>query len=137
MRTKNHVDLMGNTGKEVTARTIPASGAAVTSFSIATNERYKDQNGDWKTTKDWHNIVTYDRNAEIAGEYLKPGDPVRVIGRLHTRSWDDHGQKRYRTEVIVSEIYLLGAKDAPQAQAPGEDQGEYDGAAVYDEAHVE
>jgi single-strand DNA-binding protein len=136
MRTKNHVDLMGNTGKEVTAR-FTGGGVPVTTFSIATNERFKDQKGVWQITTEWSNIVTYKRNAEIAGEFLRPGDPVRVVGKLKTRSWDDHGQKRYRTEVVAYEIYLLGAKDTPQAQAPGEDQGEYDDAPIDDSAPVE
>jgi single-strand DNA-binding protein len=108
-RSVNKVILIGNLGKDPEVKYTP-SGTAVAKFSLATNERYKDKSGEWQDRTEWHNIVAWQRTAEIAGEYLKKGRSVYIEGRLQTRSWDDKetGQKKYMTEIVVSDLVLLG-----------------------------
>lgn len=119
MKTKNYVDLMGNVGKEVETRYTP-NQLAVTTFSIATDERVKK--GDkYETRTEWTNIVAFGKVAEIAGEYVKAGDPIRVIGRLRTESWKDKDsdKKMYRTRVVVDELFFL-APNVKQTYAAAE-----------------
>jgi single-strand DNA-binding protein len=84
----------------------------VAKITIATNERFKDKAGEWQDRTEWHNVVLWQRLAEIAGEYLKKGGKVYIEGRLQTRSWDDKtsGQKKYMTEVVASDLILLGGR---------------------------
>jgi single-strand DNA-binding protein len=84
----------------------------VAKLTIATNERFKDKSGEWQDRTEWHNVVLWQRLAEIAGEYLKKGGKVYIEGRLQTRSWDDKtsGQKKYMTEVVASDLILLGGR---------------------------
>jgi single-strand DNA-binding protein len=107
----NKVILVGNLGKDPETRYMP-SGKAVTNFSIATSESWKDkQTGEQKEQTEWHNIVMYDRLAEIAAEYLRKGSQVYVEGRLRTRKWQDkEGRDRYTTEIIANEMQMLGAR---------------------------
>ena len=88
-------------------------------FSIATNERYKDKEGNWQDRTEWHNIVTWQRLAEIASQYLKKGSQVYIEGRLQTRSWDDKqtNQKKYMTEIIANDLVLLGGRPEGEAAA--------------------
>ncbi len=108
-KSVNKVILVGHLGKDPELKYTP-SGTAVASFSIATSERFKDKEGNWQDRTEWHNIVFWQRLAEIAGEYLKKGRLVYIEGRLQTRSWDDKntGEKKYRTEIVGSELVLLG-----------------------------
>ena len=108
-KSVNKVILLGNLGKDPEVKYTP-SGVAVARFTLATNERYKDKEGNWQDKTEWHNLVAFQRTAEIAGEYLKKGRSVYVEGRLQTSSWDDKesGQKKYRTEIIVNDLVLLG-----------------------------
>jgi len=110
-KSVNKVILIGNLGKDPEIKYTP-SGTAVAKFSLATNERFKDKAGEWQDRTEWHNVVLWQRLAEIAGEYLKKGGKVYIEGRLQTRSWDDKtsGQKKYMTEVVASDIILLGGK---------------------------
>ena len=88
-------------------------GTPVAKLTIATNERFKDKAGEWQDRTEWHNVVLWrKRLAEIAGEYLKKGGKVYIGGRLQTRSWDDKtsGQKKYMTEVVASDLILLGGR---------------------------
>jgi single-strand DNA-binding protein len=104
----NKVILIGNLGKDPELRYTPG-GSAVTNFPIATNERWKDKNGQPQERTEWHNIVLWGRLAEIANEYLKKGSPVYIEGRLQTRSWEDRdGNKRYTTEVVGNQMQMLG-----------------------------
>src|ERR1700761_7977019 len=82
----------------------------VARLTLATNERYKDKEGNWQDRTEWHNLVAFQRTAEIAGEYLKKGRTVYIEGSLRTNSWDDKesGQKKYSTEIIVQHLGLLG-----------------------------
>jgi single-strand DNA-binding protein len=119
-RSVNKVILIGNLGKDPEVKYTP-SGAAVAKFSLATNERYKDKSGEWQDRTEWHNIVAWQRTAEIAGEYLKKGRTVYVEGRLQTRSWDDKetGQKKYMTEIVVSDLVLLGGRGESSDEGGG------------------
>src|SRR5205814_10560597 len=80
--------------------------------SDLTTERYKDKEGNWQDRTEWHNIVAWQRLAEIVGEYLKKGNKVYVEGAIRTNSWDDResGQKKYRTEIIANDLVLLGGR---------------------------
>jgi len=122
MASVNKAILIGNLGADPELRYTPG-GAAVASFSLATTEKYKNKDGELQERTDWHNIVCWGRQAEIANEYLKKGSPVYIEGRIQTRSYDDKdGIKRYRTEIITRQMQLLGGRQssAPpsQGQAP-------------------
>ena len=110
-KSVNKVILVGHLGKDPEVKYTP-SGTPVAKFSLATNERYKDKDGNWQDRTEWHNITAWQRTAEIAGEYLKKGSQVYIEGRLRTDSWDDKntGEKKYRTEIIVNDISLLSGR---------------------------
>jgi single-strand DNA-binding protein len=109
-KSLNRVQLIGNLGKDPEVKYTP-KGTPVAKLTIATNERFKDKAGEWQDRAEWHNVVLWQRLAEIAGEYLKKGGKVYIEGRLETRSWDDKqtGQKKYMTEVIATDLILLGS----------------------------
>jgi single-strand DNA-binding protein len=119
--TVNKVILIGRLGKDPEMR-YTASGTAVVNFSMATNHFTKDQDGNNSDTTEWHQVVAFGRTAEVASEYLNKGKLVYIEGRLQTRSWDDqNGQKRYKTEVVCSNLQLLGSRaesEAPPAEQP-------------------
>src|SRR5690348_12294171 len=119
-KSVNKVILIGNLGKDPEVKYTP-QGTAVAKITLATNERYKDKGGEWQDRTEWHNVVLWQRQAEIAGEYLKKGSKVYVEGRLQTRSWDDKqtNQKKYMTEVVASDLILLGGR--------GEGGGDFSG----------
>ena len=124
-KSVNKVILIGTLGKDPELKYTP-QGTAVTKFSMATNENYKDkQSGEWKERTDWHNIVCWQRTAEVAAEYLKKGRQVYIEGRLTTRSWDDKesGQKKYMTEVVVNDLVLLGSKGGGSGSGDSESGG--------------
>jgi len=112
-RSLNKVMLIGNLGKDPEL-SYTASGVAVAKFSIATNERWKDQEGNFQERTEWHNIVAWRKLAEICGQYLKKGSKVYIEGKLQTRSWDDKttGVKRYATEVVADDLIMLDSKGA-------------------------
>jgi single-strand DNA-binding protein len=108
--TVNKVIIVGRLGKDPDLRYSP-SGTAIASFSVATNHSFKNEGGDWSDKTEWHNVVTFARSAEFAGEYLKKGRLVYIEGRLQTSSWEDQqGQKRYKTEIIALTLQSLGSK---------------------------
>ena len=118
-KSVNRVTLLGNLGKDPEVKYTP-SGTAIATLNIATNYRSKDKtSGEWVDHTEWHRVVCWERLAEIAGEYLKKGRPVYIEGRLQTRSWDDKdsGQKKYRTEVLVNELSLLGGRGDSSASS--------------------
>ena len=86
-RSINKVILVGNVGRDPELKYTP-NNVPVASFSIATNERFKDRDGNWQDRAEWHNVIAWQRTAEIASEYLKKGSKVYVEGKLQTRSWD-------------------------------------------------
>ncbi len=110
-KSVNKVILLGNLGKDPEVKYTP-NGTPVAKFSLATNERYKDKDGNWQDRTEWHNIVAWQRTAEIVGEYVKKGSKVYIEGRLRTDSWDDKntGEKKYRTEIVVNDLVLLSGR---------------------------
>lgn len=105
----NKVLLLGNVGKDPEIRAT-AGGMTVATFSLATAERAKDQQGNWTDKTEWHNLVCFQRNAEVVRDYVKKGTQLFIEGKIQTRSWDDKnsGEKKYRTEILVNELTLLG-----------------------------
>jgi single-strand DNA-binding protein len=112
MSSVNKVILIGHAGKDPEVR-YTASGSAVANVAIATNEVWKDkQSSESQERTEWHTVVFYGRLAEIAGEYLRKGRQVYVEGRLQTRKWQDkNGQDRYTTEIVATEMKLLGSRE--------------------------
>jgi single-strand DNA-binding protein len=124
MKSVNKVILVGHLGKDPEVKYTP-QGTAVAKVSIATNWRSKDKDGQWQDHTEWHNVVLWERLAEVAGEYLKKGRQVYIEGRLQTRSWDDKqtGQKKYMTEVVANDLVLLGGGRGEGAGGGGGEQG--------------
>lgn len=110
-KSVNKVILLGNVGKDPEIRATP-SGTMVASFSLATTDRTKDPSGNWTDRTEWHNLVAFQRTAEIIRDYVKKGSKLYVEGKIQTRSWDDKtsGEKKYRTEIIVNDISLLSGR---------------------------
>jgi single-strand DNA-binding protein len=121
-KSVNKVILVGNLGKDPEVKFTP-SGVPVAKFSLATNERFKDKAGEWQDRTEWHNIVAWQRLAEIVGEYVKKGSKIYIEGRLQTSSWEDKqsGEKKYRTEVVASDLVLLGGRG--EGSGGGEHEG--------------
>ena len=116
----NKVILIGNLGKDPELRYTP-NQKAVTSFPLATTERWKDQNGELQKKTEWHNIVVWGKQAEVVSNYLKKGRQAYVEGRIQTRPYDDkNGIKRFRTEVIAQQIRFLGRKGDEISEEPEE-----------------
>ena len=120
-RGVNKVIIVGNLGQDPEVRYTP-SGSAVANVSIATSEQWKDkQTGENHEKTEWHRVVFFNRLAEIVAEYLKKGRQVYVEGRLQTRKWQDQsGNDRYTTEIVASEMQMLGGREAGSS---GFDQG--------------
>lgn len=121
-RSVNKAILIGNLGKDPELR-YTNSGVPVATFSLATNESWKDPEGNVQERTQWHTIVAWRRLAEICGEYLKKGSKVYVEGRLQYRNYDDkNGVKRYVTEIVIDDMVMLdskgGAAPAPESSAP-------------------
>jgi len=119
-RGVNKVILVGNLGKDPEVRYMP-NGGAVANVAVATSEQWKDkQTGEQKERTEWHNVVFYQRLAEIVGEYLKKGSQIYVEGSLRTRKWQDKsGNDRYTTEIIASEMQMLGGRGGGGSAAFG------------------
>ncbi|MGC8657917.1 MAG: single-stranded DNA-binding protein [Desulfomonilaceae bacterium] len=107
-RSLNKAFLLGNVGKDPEVR-YTASGRAVATFSLATSQRWKDQDGNDQEKTEWHRIVAWGRLGEICGEFLSKGKQVYVEGRIQTREWEDQdGNKRVTVEIVANDIILLG-----------------------------
>ncbi|MGC8594628.1 MAG: single-stranded DNA-binding protein [Candidatus Kryptoniota bacterium] len=118
-RSVNKVILIGNLGKDPELRYIP-SGTAVASFSLATNESWKDQDGNQQERTAWHNIVAWGKLAEIAAEYLKKGRKAYIEGRLQYREYEDkNGTKRNVTEIVMTDLVMLGTRQDGEKEEPG------------------
>ena len=110
MRGVNKVILIGNLGKDPELRYTP-NGQAVTSFSLATNRRWKDKEGQLQEQTEWHNIVVWGNSAEVCKQYLKKGSALYVEGRIQYRTYDDKdGNKRYVTEIVAFSVTMLDKK---------------------------
>ena len=116
MASVNKVILVGNLGADPETR-YTTGGDAVTTIRLATSDTWKDKGGEKQERTEWHRVVFFGKLAEIAGEYLKKGRSVYVEGRIQTRKWQDkEGQERYTTEIVASEMQMLGGRgggDAP------------------------
>ncbi len=106
----NKATLIGNVGKDPEVKFLP-SGTAVANFTLATSERFKDKGGEFQERTEWHNLVAFQRLAEIVRDYVKKGSKLYVEGRIQTRSWDDKdNQKHYKTEIVVNDLVLLSGR---------------------------
>ena len=107
----NKVFLLGNVGKDPEIRTT-GNGMTVATFSLATADRAKDPEGNWTDRTEWHNLVAFQRTAEIVRDYVKKGSQIFIEGKIQTRSSDDKtsGEKKYKTEILCNELTLLGGK---------------------------
>jgi single-strand DNA-binding protein len=132
MASVNKVIILGNLGRDPEVRYTP-NGSAVCNLRIATTRNWKNRDsGEKQEETEWHSVVLYDRQAEIAGEYLKKGRPVYIEGRLKTRKWQDKdGHDRYTTEIVGDSMQLLGGREglgsgtddgAPAAQRGSEER---------------
>lgn len=120
-KSVNKVILVGNVGKDPEVRYSP-NGTPVAKFSLATNEKFKDRNDQWQERTEWHNIVAWQRLAEIVGEFVAKGSKLYIEGRLQTSCWEDgqSGERKYKTEIIVREIVLLGMRVNGAKQEPSD-----------------
>ena len=117
MASVNKVILVGNLGRDPETR-YTTNGDAVTNIRLATTDTWKDKNGEKQERTEWHNVVFYGRQAEIAGEYLKKGRQIYVEGRIQTRKWQDkEGQDRYTTEIVADRMQMLGSREGSGAPA--------------------
>lgn len=106
----NKVMLIGNLTRDPEMKSLP-SGIKVTNFSLATNRVWKDKDGSKKESTEYHNVVSFGRQAEIIAQYMKKGSNIMVEGRLQTRSWESDGKKNYRTEIIADSVQF-GARSS-------------------------
>jgi single-strand DNA-binding protein len=113
----NKVILVGRLGRDPETR-YTGGGQAVANFSVATDESYKDKNGERQKRTEWHKIVVWSKLAEIAQQYLKKGSLLYLEGRLQTREWQDkEGQKRTTTEIVATNFRMLGGRSEGAAAA--------------------
>ena len=124
-RGVNKVILIGHLGQDPQQRAMP-SGKAVVNLRVATTDQWRDkQTGENKEATEWHNVVMFDRLAEIAAEYLRKGSQIYVEGRIRTRKWQDkEGQDRYTTEIVVNEMTMLGGRGGAGGAGGGGGGGE-------------
>ena len=114
-RGLNKVTLIGNLGKDPELK-YTNSGVAVATFSLATYDSWKDQEGNMQERTEWHNIVAWRKLAEICGQYLKKGSQVYIEGKIQTRSYNDkEGVKKYITEIVADQLLMLGSGGGRQA----------------------
>ena len=107
----NKVILIGHVGKNPEQRVF-GSGESVTSFSLATSEKYKDKSGEWKDQTEWHNISCFGKLSDIANKYVTKGTQVYVEGKIKTNKYTDKsGVEKYSTNIVVSSLQLLGSKE--------------------------
>jgi len=127
-RGVNKVILIGHLGADPEVRYMP-NGGAVANVTVATTESWKDKSsGEQQEKTEWHRVVFFARLAEIVGEYLKKGSQLYVEGRLQTRKWQDKsGVDRYTTEIVASEMQMLGSRGASGGAAAGSAAGSYGG----------
>ena len=109
MASLNRVILIGNLGRDPETRYLP-NGDAVANISVATTESWKDKSGEKQEKTEWHRVTLYRRLGEIAGEYLKKGSQVYIEGRIEYREYEKDGVKRYSTDIIASEMKMLGSR---------------------------
>lgn len=110
MANLNKVMLIGRLGQDPEVK--DAGNTPVANFSIATNENWTDKNGEKQERTEWHNIVAWDKLADLAGNYLRRGSNIYCEGKLQTRSWESQeGEKKYRTEVVINQLQFLDKRE--------------------------
>jgi len=126
-KSVNKVILLGNVGKDPEIKMLP-NGFPVANLTLATSDRTKDKAGEWQDRTEWHNLVAFQRTAEIIRDYVKKGNKLYVEGRIQTRSWDDQasGQKKYRTEIIVNDVVLLTGREVDAGGGSRANTGSFD-----------
>lgn len=114
----NKAILLGHVGKDPEIRSTNG-GTIVASFSLSTADRQKDGQGNWQDRTEWHNLVAFNRTAEIIRDYVKKGSQLLIEGKIQTRTWDDResGQKKYRTEILIYDLTLLGGRPEEEGRA--------------------
>lgn len=122
-RGVNKVILVGNLGRDPEVK-YAQNGSAVTKFSVATSESWRDKSsGENQERTEWHNVVAFGRVAEIAAEYLRKGSKVFIMGNLRTQQWqNDNGQKQQRTEVVCQEMQMLDSRGGGGTRPPPQEQ---------------
>jgi single-strand DNA-binding protein len=119
MASVNRVILVGNLGRDPELRYIP-SGQAVANFTLATNDRWRDKEGNNQERTEWHRIVVWGKTAENCAQYLQKGRSVYIEGRLQTRDWEDkEGNKRQTTETIAQTVQFLGGRGGAGGESGG------------------
>ena len=105
----NKVFLLGNVGKDPEIRSTNG-GMSIASLTLATADRQKDAQGNWVDKTEWHNLIAFQKTADVVKNYVKKGSQILIEGKIQTRSWDDKesGQKKYRTEILINDLTLLG-----------------------------
>lgn len=119
MASVNKVIIVGNLGRDPEIRFTP-DGASITNVTVATTDSWKDKaTGEKKEATEWHRVVFFGKLAEIAGQYLTKGRQIYVEGALRTRKWTDkEGQERYTTEIVASEMKMLGNREGAGNSSP-------------------
>lgn len=126
MKSLNRVTLIGNVGQEPETRYLP-DGAAVTNFSIATSESWKDKNtGEAQERTEWHKCIAFRKLAEIISQYVHKGDKLFVEGKLQTRKWEKDGTTHYSTEIILDNMLMLGGKREASGNSGGQPKSKVD-----------
>jgi len=127
MASVNKVIIVGNLGRDPEVRYTP-NGSAVCNVTVATSRvRKNKESGEKSEDTEWHRVVFFDKLAEIAGEYLKKGRSVYVEGRLQTRKWTDKdGVEKYTTEIVATEMQMLGSREGMGGGASSDDGGGYE-----------
>jgi single-strand DNA-binding protein len=122
-KSVNKAILLGHVGKDPEIRS--TNGTIVASFSIATAERQKDGRGNWQDRTEWHNLVAFNRTAEVVRDYVRKGSQVLIEGKIQTRTWDDREswQKKYRTEILVDDLTLRGGRSEDRGRDSGYGRG--------------
>jgi single-strand DNA-binding protein len=119
-RSLNKVMLIGHLGKDPEVR-YTASGKAVATFTLATSQQWRDQDGNDQERTEWHRVVAWGRLGEVCGEYLSKGRQAFIEGRIQTRDWEDQdGNKRTTVEIVANDLILLGGGGQSQNRAPSE-----------------
>lgn len=128
----NKVMLIGNVGSDPEVRYLennpqnPGNNVKVATVRLATTERYRDRNGEQRENTEWHTVVLWRNNADVAEKYVHKGSQIYIEGKLRTRQWTDQtGNKRYTTEVVADTLQLLGKRPEGESQAQGGYQGGY------------
>ncbi len=137
----NKAILVGNVGKDPEIKYTP-NGVPLAKFSLATNERFKDKSGEWQDRTEWHNVLAWQRLAEIVGEFVQKGSKLYIEGKLQSSSWEDRnsGEKRYRTEIVARDIVRLGSSErssgADRDMPEGERESVHVGAGDIDDSDI-